>query len=337
MRFASLLIVVLVLFGVCCNSNSANRIYAKVGEKVIYESQVDQLNEQELYSTLHKLYILRKSTVEELIKEQLFDMESSNKHVSKDSFIDSAINNRLNDQEVEQYIHDQNLGTRGIPSLNNGYRLVDVRSPEGKQLVIIEYKNYLTAKLLDTLKRKYPVSIFIKPPKPPRILFDKAPFIKYRGNPNTQVTCIEISDFACENCRNNYGMYKTIFETYKDKVRFAFSNYSGAVTLSATAAFAADKQGKFWEMHDYIFEHPLISNTDTSGYIQFAKGLKLDAVRFLSDVRDIGSYKKIKENIDYIRSKNVLMTPTIIVNGRIIIESFNKAAIEDALKSEINN
>jgi protein-disulfide isomerase len=335
MKYIHLLLIAATLSAVSCNTNSKSDIYAKVGDHVIFGSQVDQINEQELYAALHKLYILRKATVEELVKDNLYELESSNLHVSKAAYLDSAINRRLNETGIEFYIRDQNLETRGIPSLNNGYRIVDVRSAEGRQLVIGEYKNYLTSKLVDSLKRKYSVSIYLKPPKPPKINFENAPFIRSRGKASAKVTFLEISDFNCENCRNNYALYKELYETYKNEVRFSFSNYSGAVTLSATAALAADKQGKFWEMHDYLFEHSLISNTDTSAYVQIATDLKLDTKKFMLDIQDIDNYKKVKENIDFVRSKNIGVTPTIIVNGRVVVESFSKEAIEHALKAEI--
>ena len=79
------------------------------------------------------------------------------------------------------------------------------------------------------------------------------------GNVESKVTLTEFIDFQCEACYAYYPTVKELKEKYKDTVKFEVKNFpisSGHQFARMAAAYgeAAAKQGKFWEMHDKIFE-----------------------------------------------------------------------------------
>jgi len=78
------------------------------------------------------------------------------------------------------------------------------------------------------------------------------------GNENSKVILINYGDFQCSGCAGVHPIVKNITEKYKDKIKFIFRNfilsYHTNAKAAAAAAEAAGLQGKYWEMHDLIYE-----------------------------------------------------------------------------------
>ena len=115
-------------------------------------------------------------------------------------------------------------------------------------------------------------------PSPVIISADNDPII---GDPNAQITIIEFSDFQCPFCaRFNTQTLPSIFEEYisQGKVKLVFRDFPlgfhAEAKPAAIAANCADKQGKFWEYHDKIFENQGLIGT--SNYNAWAEELELD-------------------------------------------------------------
>src|SRR4030095_3966120 len=82
----------------------------------------------------------------------------------------------------------------------------------------------------------------------------------HRGNVNAAVTLVEYGDFQCPYCKRAHPLVKRLLEERGEKFHFVFRNFPlrkihPHAHASAVAAEAAGKQGKFWEMHDLIFEN----------------------------------------------------------------------------------
>ena len=118
---------------------------------------------------------------------------------------------------------------------------------------------------------------------------------------------------------------------YKD---FPLSFHPNAMP-AAKAAHAAGEQGKYWEMHDLIFENFNKLNNDI--YKQFATQLKLDMAKFEADFKSNKYDKLIQDSINLGRNSGVTGTPTLFMNGkRMQRRSFEdfKAGIEEILKKK---
>lgn len=148
------------------------------------------------------------------------------------------------------------------------------------------------------------------------------------GNPKAKVTLVEFSDFQCPFCRAFWsGAFQQIKTEYIDtgKVRFvyrdfALSFHAGAIP-AAEGAQCANEQGKFWEMHDKIFEG---QEKQGSGTIQFGKedvrkwagqvqGLDMDN---WNECFNSGKYQaEIDADFQDGSKYGVSGTPTIFING----------------------
>ena len=109
--------------------------------------------------------------------------------------------------------------------------------------------------------------------------------------------------------------------------------YSHDSRNAALAAWAAWDQGKFWEMHDLLFEKA--PELDRPALDELARELGLDMARFKKSMDDQTHLPELQENLDKIHDLDIWSTPTTIINGRIIkgaqpYENYRKI-IEEAL------
>jgi protein-disulfide isomerase len=159
-----------------------------------------------------------------------------------------------------------------------------------------------------------------------------------RGGKGAPVTIVEWSDFQCPYCARVSATLRTVLDTYGDKVRLVFKqmplSFHKDAHLAAQAALEARAQGKFWEMHDKLFDNPrALARADLERY---AAELKLDLGRFRAAL-DRGTWKqRVDQDIAQATALGVNATPTFFVNGRILsgaqpFESF-QARIDAELK-----
>ena len=138
------------------------------------------------------------------------------------------------------------------------------------------------------------------------------------GPADAPVTLVEYGDYECPHCGRAYLVVKAIQQELGSQLRFVFRNFPLAeahphARLAAQAAEAAAAQGKFWEMHDMIFEHQdALEGEDLLGY---AKSLGLDVAKFARDLEAKENVKRVRDDFRSGVRSGVNGTPTFFVNG----------------------
>lgn len=167
----------------------------------------------------------------------------------------------------------------------------------------------------------------------------------YYGKEDSPVTLTEFVDFQCEACYAYYPYFKQVKELYKDQVRFQVRNFpitSGHqfAMQAARAAEAAARQGKFWEMHDKIFEGQKVwerTQNPQSYFDQYAEEVGLDMEKYRTDRDSSDVAAVINKDLADVKEIGGTGTPTFAVNGKKVenpgptAEGLSKM-IEDALK-----
>ncbi len=139
-----------------------------------------------------------------------------------------------------------------------------------------------------------------------------------QGNENASVTVVEFGDYQCPHCGAAYPIIKEIQEAFGDQVSFVFRNFPLSeshqyATIAAQAAEAAAIQGKFWEMHDAIYEQQ--NNLDEDFLIKLSKELGLDTDQFKQDLATDTVKEKVEDDFESGIRSGVNGTPTFFVNG----------------------
>src|SRR5271154_5366273 len=109
-----------------------------------------------------------------------------------------------------------------------------------------------------------------------------------QGPSDAPIMLVEYGDYECPYCGEAYPIIKAIQERLGDRLCFAFRNFPlinshPHAQHAAEAAEAAGAQGKFWEMHDLLFEHQ--KALDEADLVAHATALGLDAARFAEALR----------------------------------------------------
>jgi protein-disulfide isomerase len=139
-----------------------------------------------------------------------------------------------------------------------------------------------------------------------------------QGSPSAKVTLVEYGDYQCPECLQAYPIMLDIQEHMGDRMRLVFRNFP-LTTIhpnaqhAAEAAEAAGAQGKFWEMHDYLFEHQ--SHLDDDDLTKYAQNIGLDSVRYERDLRDHSFAARVREDCQSGVRSGVNGTPTFFING----------------------
>lgn len=141
------------------------------------------------------------------------------------------------------------------------------------------------------------------------------------GSESAKVTVVEFLDFECEACGAAHPVVKQILEEYGDKIQFVvrnFPNHKNSV-LAANAAEAAGEQGKFWEMHDKLFENQREwgekQTPQTELFLKYAQELGLDTEKIKSAMDSNKYTEKINRDKQEGISLGVNATPTFYING----------------------
>jgi protein-disulfide isomerase len=138
------------------------------------------------------------------------------------------------------------------------------------------------------------------------------------GPDTAHVTLVEYGDYECPYCGRAYPIVKKIQETLGSRLRFAFRNFPLTESHphaqhAAEAAEAAAAQGRFWEMHDALFErqHALGDRQ----LVEYAAEIGLDEGRFRKELTDHTYAPRVREDfLSGVRS-GVNGTPTFYING----------------------
>jgi protein-disulfide isomerase len=138
------------------------------------------------------------------------------------------------------------------------------------------------------------------------------------GPDDAPVTLVEYGDYECPYCGMAHPVVKRAQRELKTQLRFVFRNFPLAeahphARVAAQAAEAAAAQGKFWEMHDMLFEHQdALELEDLVGY---AESIGLDTVQFARDLEAETFAKRVRDDFRSGVKSGVNGTPTFFING----------------------
>jgi protein-disulfide isomerase len=138
------------------------------------------------------------------------------------------------------------------------------------------------------------------------------------GPDDAPVTLVEYGDYECPYCGMAHPIVKKARRELGSQLRFVFRHFPlGEIhphaRLAAQVAEAAGAQGKFWEMHDTLFEHQnALEFDDLVGY---AKSLGLDTTKFARDLEAGTFAKRVRDDFRNGVKSGVNGTPTFFMNG----------------------
>jgi protein-disulfide isomerase len=158
------------------------------------------------------------------------------------------------------------------------------------------------------------------------------------GSSHARLFLLEYGDFECPSCKVAAPAVKLLLERHAGHLRVIFRHFPleeahPHALLAAEAAEIAGAQGKFWEMHDMLFERQ--AHLKPKDLVHYAELLGLDMVRYHAEMDDHIHLQKVREDIEGGRRSHIRATPTFFLNGVIQDISFGMKVLHDAVAAAV--
>jgi protein-disulfide isomerase len=158
------------------------------------------------------------------------------------------------------------------------------------------------------------------------------------GPAHALVTVVEYGDFECPNCKQAAPAVKLLLKHFAGRIRFVYRHFPleevhPHALRAAEAAESAGGQGKFWPMHDLLFDNqPQLSLHHVQEY---AQRLQLDMTRYAAEMADRVYLQRVREHMQSGRDSGARSTPTFFVNNRIHDVSFGLGRLYDVVEAAL--
>jgi protein-disulfide isomerase len=327
-----------ILFFFSCNEKQKNKkdknipIIATIDSIIIYQNEVEYFVKQKLYDELSRIHLIRKIALEEIIKNKLLEREADKQSITKNELLQKLYNSKINEKSILNFAKRREYDVNGINAIEKNIVNYQISSKKGLELIRKNFESFILSNYIDSIKQKSDLSIYLKPPTPPKVKIDQS-LVHFYGNKKSKVKFIEISDFECDMCRKYSPIFKKLYNKYKNDVAFGYINYGSYVSKQAIASEAAGKQGKFQEMKELLFKDG--NYNDNKEIELLALKLNLDIERFRKDFNDPDLISKLEENYNLFHKSGIYGTPTILINYRIMHNSSSIEELESFLTKKI--
>ena len=159
-----------------------------------------------------------------------------------------------------------------------------------------------------------------------------------QGPGDAPITLVEYGDYECPYCGMAYPIVKSVQRRLGDQLRFVFRHFPVEsahphAMHAAQAAEAAGGQGKFWQMHDLLFENQ--RHLKIAHLREYAQRLELDMPRFIAEMDDEIYLQRVREHMAGGTRSHVRGTPTFFINGVIHDVSFGMHALMDGVEAAL--
>lgn len=160
-----------------------------------------------------------------------------------------------------------------------------------------------------------------------------------QGNANAPIELVEYGDYECPYCGEAYGYMKKIKKKFGNDLKFVFRNFPlynvhPHAMHAAIAAEVAGDHGKFWQMHDILYENQnYLADKNLLGY---AEQLGIDAGQFEAAFSDSKYVEKVESDLESGLRSGVNGTPSFFVNGQKYNGDYRSEDFLELLKSMID-
>ena len=160
-----------------------------------------------------------------------------------------------------------------------------------------------------------------------------------RGPERARVTVVEFSDFECPYCAKATAEVAKVMQAFPNDIRLVYKQFPLSMhphaKLAATAALAANAQGKFWPMHDALFAHH--HQLTLEHIVAWARELGLDMPRFTSEISANRYESTITKDLRDGDEAHVEGTPAFFINGKKLNAPFELSVVKPIIEAELRS
>ena len=282
-------------------------VVAVIGGKNITLGELDKAAGRELYD-------VREQALENLIKTRVIDDTAQKAGMKSEDYLRKQV-----EAKVPQVSVDEAKAFFEANKQRLGPQFQDKQFDDVKDMIVQgltgQKRQEAVASVIEELKKNAGVKILLHPPKVQVAAEGPA-----KGPATAKVTIVEFSDFQCPFCSRGRKTMDEVVAKYGDKVRLVFRDFPldfhDKAQKAAEAGQCANDQGKFWEMHNWMFDNQ--NSLDVDALKGAAKTIGLDAAKFDQCLTSGQHAALIAKNMKEGQAAGVRGTPAFFVNGTFI-------------------
>jgi protein-disulfide isomerase len=297
-------------------SQSPGDVAARIGDRAVTIRELDarwkQDDPAQSAEVTQSIYDGRRAALEAIIADSLLAEAAKSSGMSADGYLEAEIGKRVkpvSDLEVSTFFSANVSQMQG--------RSLEVMSPAITRYLTDQRRAQARDAILSELRKKGPaIRLSLDAP---RVNVAAAPSNPSLGSATAPVTIIEFSDYQCPFCQRVEPTLKRLRATYGDKLRIVWKDFPltqihPQAAKAGEAAHCAGDQGKYWELHDVLFNKQQELQLDDLK--RHALELGLTAAAF-NQCLDSAKYEpRVREGMTEGSALGVNSTPTIFINGR---------------------
>ena len=164
-----------------------------------------------------------------------------------------------------------------------------------------------------------------------------------RGASGAPVTLEEFGDFQCPACATTAGVIQALEKVYGKRLRMIFRQFPLPAHQhgrdAALATEAASLQGRFWEMHDLLYEKQATWSREPDVrplFESYAQELHLNVPRFKKDFESEQVAAQVDRQREYGVSRGVQNTPTLFINSQLVTPPFTPERLQEAIDAAMS-
>ncbi len=294
-------------------SSGENPVIAEYNGKSVRSSEVFTQVKTRLFELEEEVYRTKEQAIREFVEQRLLDDEAKKANLKIEELLDKQAGGavaEVADKDIEAF-----LASKGLSLKDPRIKKDDVRE-------YLKYRQKFEKRqgYVEKLRESAKLKILIKEPESPKLTVSTDGHPSW-GNAKAPVTVVEFSDFQCPFCSRAVPVIDRIKKEFgPEKVRIVFRdmplpNHNRALPASL-AARCANEQGKFWEMHNALFENQ--QKLEDKDLKEYAKTVGLDLPKF----NDCFDNKKYVADLEKSRSEaekvGITATPSFLINGVLL-------------------
>lgn len=317
-------LALLALGSIFCGAAAAlaedgGKVLARVEGRTVTEAEIMDLAAGDLVAIERQRHNVIASAVNGRVQDILTEIEAERRGISKEELLEAEVQSKLAEVPAEE--------------VDAFYASRRLRQP--KESVEPQIRRYLAyQKFIESLEAKSKLEILTEPF---RVAVEADGPSK--GKNDAPVTIVEFGDFQCPPCGQAYPVMKQIAEKYADKVRIVFRNFPlreihPNAQKAGEASLCARDQGKFWDLHDKMFENQ--KNLSVDGLKAMAGEIPgLDAGAFGQCLDDGRRAELVEADVEAGSKIGVSGTPAFFVNGRMLAGAPSYEAFAKLIDDEL--
>ena len=303
---------------------------ARYRDRTIRQTEVDLKAADELRKLEEQVWELRTETAERIALEVLVAEAAKKEGVAEDEWLERQLSRPpLEVGEAQLKAFYEKVKAR-VPA---GMTYEDVR-PQLAQAAEREEKGKRARAVFAALKKDSGFEVLLPAPVRPRRAMDASG--PSRGPAGARVTIVEFADFECPYCARAAETVHQVLAAYPDQVRLVFRHFPlsfhARAPKAAEAGACAEEQGKFWELHDALFESQALEVDELK---EQAGRVGVDRAKFDACLDSGRMAARVKKDQSVGEQAGVSGTPAFFINGIVLSGAQPEEAFRRIIDQEL--